>query len=235
MTLSLAALGVRSVVLDIEGTTTPVDFVYSVLFPYARTRATGFLDEGVGSAACQEAVALLVAERAAEPDDRVRALDVPAYVQRLMNEDRKSRGLKMLQGLIWDAGFRQGDLVGEVYPDVAPALARWTAAGVRVFIYSSGSVLAQRLLFGHSRAGDLTSRLSGYFDTAIGPKTSAASYRAVVAAIGPPAAAVLFLSDVVAELDAAVEAGMQVRHVVRPGTRASDRHPAIETFDALGA
>jgi enolase-phosphatase E1 len=152
-----------------------------------------------------------------------------------MERDRKSTALKSLQGRIWEAGFRGGTLVGPVYPDVAPALRRWKADGLEVCIFSSGSVLAQRLLFAHSSAGDLTPLLADFFDTTSGPKREPESYRRIAAVRRRAAAEWLFLSDVTEELDAARAAGMQTALVVRPGRPepGATLHPRRRTFDDL--
>ena len=136
-----------------------------------------------------------------------------------MDRDRKSTALKSVQGLIWEEGYRDGDLLGEVFADVPAALARWRAQRIDTGIFSSGSVLAQQLLFRHSSAGDLTSVLRWHFDTTTGPKTDPESYRRIAATMGIPAARVLFVSDMTAELDAALRAGMQTRLALRPGNR----------------
>ena len=153
-----------------------------------------------------------------------------------MDEDWKSPGLKSLQGLIWQEGFRSGELRGRVYPDVPPAFKRWRANGLDLHIYSSGSVLAQRLLFETTDAGDLTTCLSGYFDTAVGPKTSAASYRAIAEEVRVPAVSILFVTDVLAELEAAVDAGLHGALCVRDahsGPSPIMTHPIIRTFDEI--
>src|SRR5262249_28752868 len=156
---------IRAVVLDIEGTTTPMEFVYEVLFPYARVHSKDFLEREWRSPECRDAVSLLIVEHAediargdAPPPMTTPPLpaNVAAYGDWLMNQDRKSRGLKALQGLIWRDGYASGALRGQVYDDVRPALERWTAAGRAVYIYSSGSVLAQQLLFGSTNVGNLT-------------------------------------------------------------------------------
>jgi len=224
--------------LDIEGTTTPIAFVHQVLFPYARARVHDLLE--------QRDVAALLAEYESEPPHA----DLPswnaanerasaeAYVYWLMDRDRKSTALKALQGRIWEAGFRAGELKGKgaVYPDVRPALARWQQAGKRIAIFSSGSVQAQRNLFANTTDGDLSSFLSGYFDTTTGPKREARSYRQIAATLGQEPRDVLFISDVTAELDAARAAGMRtvlcVRGAVSPDD-ASANHPRIRSFAEL--
>jgi len=229
----IALTGIRAILLDIEGTTTPIEFVHQVLFPYARARVHDYLE--------QEDIALLAAEYSAEP----RSADLPAwnpeaYVYWLMDRDRKSTALKALQGRIWEAGYRVGDLKGkgEVYPDVRPALERWHAAGTTIAIFSSGSVLAQRNLFANTTAGDLSPFLSGYFDTTTGPKRDARSYRQIAATLRLEPRDMLFISDVAVELDAAREAGMRTTLCVRepeppiPNPEPPE-HPRIHSFAEL--
>jgi enolase-phosphatase E1 len=233
VSVSVSSLQTRALVLDIEGTTTPAEFVYQVLFPYAREHAAEYLARNQQSTACREAVALLRKEYATEGDfSPAVAL---AYLERLMDQDRKSPGLKALQGLIWQDGYKSGELQGQVYPDVAPAFDRWRRRGLEIYIYSSGSVLAQQLLFGSTNMGDLTKFLSGYFDTAVGAKTSPDSYRVISNRVNVPSSEILFVSDVVEELDAASISGMRTALCIRgadpvPG---SHIHPAIRTFDAI--
>jgi len=224
--------------LDIEGTTTPIEFVQQVLFPYARARTHDALEP--------RDVAALREEYHAEPappppdvawnpaDERGSA---EAYVYWLMDRDRKSTALKALQGRIWEAGYRAGELrgKGEVYPDVRPALARWHAAGKRIAIFSSGSVQAQRNLFANTTDGDLSPYLSGYFDTTTGPKREAASYRQIAATLKEEPRDVLFISDVPAELDAARAAGMRTALCIRgaPPSDVAAAHPRIHSFAEL--
>jgi enolase-phosphatase E1 len=220
---------VSAILLDIEGTTTPVAFVTDVLFPYARQRLRSHVDQHAGTADYQSLFASLRNEHAAElrAGGRVPSwADAPriahlaaivAFAEWLMDRDRKSTALKELQGRIWEEGYRRGEIVSDVFPDVRPALQRWQARRVLVGIFSSGSVLAQQLLFRHSSAGDLTGFLQAYFDTRVGPKADAVSYRRIAEAVGLPADAFMFLSDVTRELEAAGSAGMQTRLVVRPG------------------
>jgi enolase-phosphatase E1 len=235
---------VRAIILDIEGTTTPLAFVHSVLFPYARAHVARFLEQQAASSPCAAALDRLRDEHARETSadppppwvdqpTHARTASATAYVGWLMDRDRKSTGLKALQGLIWEHGYRTGEIAGEVFDDVRPAFERWSAAGVGMGIFSSGSVLAQKLLFKHSSAGDLTPFLQWHFDTTLGAKTEAASYRRVAEAIGLPADAVLFMSDVVRELDAAREAGMRTALVARPGNAPSPfghGHVVVHSF-----
>ena len=250
MTVTISADRTRALVLDIEGTTTPIEFVYQVLLPFARAHASEYLARNQESTVCREAVALLRQEYAADPLSDAAQDSGPAgadaapdfspavalrYIDRLMDQDRKSPGLKALQGLIWQNGYNSGELRGQVFPDVAPAFKRWRARGLDIYIYSSGSVLAQRLLFGSTTAGDLTTFLKGYFDTAVGSKASPDSYVAIAARVQIPPPKILFVSDVVDELDAARRSGMQTALCVRGGEPASGTgtHPVIRSFDAI--
>jgi enolase-phosphatase E1 len=245
VTISLHALGVAAVVLDIEGTTTPVSFVHDVLFPYARAHLRAHIDAHRNTPELAEVVGLLreewIRERPDElapgvrsaPDESVDAL--AAYLGWLMDHDRKSQGLKLLQGLIWRAGYEDGTLRGEVYPDVRRALERWGGAGIEIAIYSSGSALAQRLLFGRSTAGDLTPLIAQYFDTGVGAKRERASYQRIADAMGHSPHEMLFVSDVPEELDAARAASMRVALCVRPGTEARGHPtaPSVRSFDEI--
>jgi enolase-phosphatase E1 len=222
---------VKAVILDIEGTTTPIAFVTDVLFPYAHTHLRAYLDAHAGQPAHESLIA------------RLRE-DVPplvgggpmASVEWLMDRDSKSTALKELQGMICEEGYRRGELVAQVFPDVRPALERWRAQQIGAGIYSSGSVFAQQLLFGHTADGDLTPLLRWHFDTRVGAKGDSASYRRIVDAIQQPAASCLFLSDVPRELDAAQQAGLQVRLVIRPGNAPpppGHGFESIHTFDDI--
>ncbi|HEY9764227.1 MAG TPA: acireductone synthase [Trichocoleus sp.] len=234
---------VQAILLDIEGTTTPVDFVFGVLFPFARDQAEHFLQTNGEEAAVQADLALLrqeyeadLAQGLAVPDwqGEEPAAAVP-YIHYLIGCDRKSTGLKSLQGKIWDQGYVEGTLQSQIYPDVQPAFLRWTGAGKQLFIFSSGSIQAQKLLFANTEQGDLTSLLSGYFDTTTGPKKEAESYQKIAANIGLPTDQILFISDVAAELKAASSAGMKTLFSYRPGNHSNDPEGfvLIENFDSV--
>jgi enolase-phosphatase E1 len=196
----------RAILTDIEGTTSSIAFVAETLFPYARARLPAFV------VAHPEAAAPILAEVAAtEPGDPV------ATLIRWIDEDRKATPLKTLQGMIWADGYREGAFTGHIYADAAAALRRWHEAGIALYVFSSGSVAAQKLLFGHSDAGDLTPLFSGYFDTTTGPKREAASYTAIARAIGFDPQDVLFLSDTPEEIAAARAAGLQALLIDRAG------------------
>jgi enolase-phosphatase E1 len=224
---------VRAVVTDIEGTTSAIAFVKDVLFPYADSHLDGYVaahrSDPVVAGALRDAAAL-----AGEPEaSDARTL---AYLHAWIAEDRKATPLKTLQGLIWEEGYAQTGLQGHVYPDVIPVLRAWHAAGVRLYVYSSGSVTAQKTLFGHTAEGDLTALFSGNFDTTIGAKADRSSYETIARSTGDPPEAMLFLSDVEAELDAARAAGMQTVRLLRPADTppgAATRHPAFADFTTL--
>ncbi len=231
----------RVVLLDIEGTTTPVDFVYRVLFPHAHARVGVFLEaHGSDPDVARDVTGLRdehtrdVAAGLNPPAWESSAGGATAYARHVMDQDRKLTPLKSLQGRIWAEGYATGALRGQVYPDVPPALVRWTSAGRRVAIFSSGSVLAQKLLFAHSEHGDLTPFLSAHFDTTTGPKREAESYLRIAAALGVPASAGLFVSDVAAELDAARLAKFETALAVRtPPGPVAPGHRRITSFDEL--
>jgi enolase-phosphatase E1 len=225
----------RAFLLDIEGTTSSVSYVYDVLFPYARERLRDFLSANWNDPQVERARGLIARDAGSSTESQPFDTLV-CHLERLMETDAKATGLKELQGLIWRDGFLSGTLTSHVYPDVAPALAAWTAAGREVRIFSSGSIAAQRLFMAHSVAGELTRFLSGYFDTTIGPKRSASSFTAIAADMGQPATEILFVSDVVAELDAAQSAGLQTALAMRPGNApslAGHSHVLIESFDQI--
>jgi 5-methylthioribose kinase len=221
----------RALVLDIEGTTSSLSFVKDELFPYAHARLPGYVTEHT-----QALAALLDDVRRIEGNPQLDTQQLIATLLRWIGEDRKLTPLKSLQGLIWQEGFERGELRGHVYEDAVEALRAWHAAGLKLYIYSSGSVLAQRLIFSHTEYGDLTPMFSGYFDTTIGGKLEPESYRSIAARIGEPPAAVLFLSDHAGEICAAASAGMQTLQVCRdsPGERSPDR-TQIATFAELQA
>ena len=228
--------GVRAVLTDIEGTTTPLSFVLDVLFPYARRR----LDAACASGEPRFTEALRLLRQEYEEEKRTGA-DLPGfgnsapYAHWLMDRDRKSTGLKMLQGILWQDGYRTGELQGQVWPDVAEALRLWKERGIRARVFSSGSVLAQKLLFGHSDQGDLLPYFEGFHDTTTGPKQTPAAYAAIAGSFGLPPGEILFLSDVVAELDAARDAGMQTGFFIRPGNRPAEAggHAVYGSFTEL--
>ena len=225
---------VRGILLDIEGTTTPIAFVHEVLFSYARTHARDFLRNNQDSDDVRADVALLREEHASDKSNNLEPPEsIADYIDWLIDRDRKSTGLKSLQGKIWRQGYRDGSLKSQVFADVAPAFQRWRAAGLKISIFSSGSVLAQQLLFAHTDAGDLTKFIDGYFDTNVGKKAEAESYRKIAVAMDLKPSEILFISDVVAELEAAKEAGMKTLLSIRPGNSLQEWPQAIHSFDEV--
>lgn len=231
-------MSLRAVLTDIEGTTTDVAFVHRVLFPIARAALPRFVREHADDpahAASFAAVRRAVAERTGASEAGVSLDAVVAELTAWIDADRKETALKAIQGAIWRRAYAEGALLSHVYDDVEPAFRRLRAASVPLYVFSSGSVEAQRQLFAHTTAGDLTSYLAGYFDTTTGPKREPSSYARIAAAISRAPAEVLFLSDVIGELDAARTAGMQTLWVVRPGTpEVATPHPRAPDLNAVG-
>lgn len=214
-----------AVLMDIEGTTTPISFVHDVLFAYARARMADWCRVHLDDPVLGEVARMAPGQ------------PVDATLLGWMARDEKITALKTVQGKIWAEGYGRGEMLGSVYPDVPPALRRWAAGGVKLFVYSSGSVEAQRLLFGHSDAGNLAVLFQGFFDTRVGPKRAARSYVDIARGVNVAAPEILFLSDVEAELDAATEAGLLTCQLVRPedGTQASARHKVAADFGEVAA
>jgi enolase-phosphatase E1 len=225
-----------TILTDIEGTTSSISFVKDVLFPYARRALPGFVRERGGEPEVRRWLDMVATEHGAMCDDAM----IVETLQGWIDEDRKHTALKALQGLVWREGYLSGELEADMYPDAVAGLRRWHAAGHRLAVYSSGSVAAQKLLFAHTDAGDLVPLFDAFFDTEAGPKREAASYARIAAELGTPPAGIVFLSDVVAELDAAREAGLRTvlldRRQDYPQPRdaaASNGHPRVEAFDAV--
>jgi enolase-phosphatase E1 len=225
---------VRGILLDIEGTTTPIAFVHEVLFSYARAHARDFLEDNQDSDEVRADLALLREEHAADKSNNLQPPEsIADYIDWLIDRDRKSTGLKSLQGKIWRQGYLNGSLKSQVFADVAPAFERWRAAGLKISIFSSGSVLAQQLLFAHTDAGDLTKFIDDYFDTNVGKKGEAESYRKIATAMNLKPGEILFISDVVAELEAAKEAGMETLLSIRPRNSPQEWPQVIRSFDEV--
>ncbi len=238
---------INVMLLDIEGTTTPAEFVYRTLFPYAQDHVKSFLEQ---QAAHQEIMSDINLLRREHSEERKRDPQVPGwqmgsrqadlasaalYAMWLMNLDRKSTALKSLQGKIWEEGYRRRELRGQVYDDVPQALNRWKSAGKEICIFSSGSILAQKLLFSTTSHGDLTPFFSAHFDTSTGSKLAPDSYRKIAAALKRNSSEILFISDVPAELDTARLAGIEVVLCVRPGSPdpLSSVYPVIRSFHEI--
>jgi len=224
------------ILLDVEGTTSSISFVYDVLFEHAKRNIAGFLaahrdDPAVREAAVGLARGLGLPDTVLADDAGLSRLALGAID--LMNRDVKETSLKALQGMIWRGGYESGEIVAHVFDDVPPALAAWADSGLDVRIYSSGSIEAQRLFFAHTAAGDLTPHLRGHYDTTTGPKRESASYAAIAADMGLAPRRILFVSDVGAELDAARAAGMATALAVRPGNREPGgvfEHEGVRSF-----
>lgn len=226
---------IRLILTDIEGTTTPITFVHDVLFPYSSARLPSFVASSEDDPAVQQCLADTIAT---VREEKGKVLDTDGAVEQLLRwieEDRKHPALKTIQGLIWRHGYESGAYKGAVYDDVKPALERWKKAGRELGVYSSGSVAAQKLLFAHSSAGDLSPLFSCYFDTAVGGKREPAAYANILKEVRRSGGEVLFLSDVAAELDAAAQVGVETIQLVRPGITATDRHRTAPDFDAVEA
>ncbi|WP_339097573.1 acireductone synthase [Pectobacterium brasiliense] len=221
---------IKAIVTDIEGTTSDIRFVHSVLFPYARERLADTVRQHGSDPEIAQALDALRQELG-QPDADSETLI--AALNQFMDEDRKSTALKLLQGIIWRTGYRNGDFQGHLYPEVATQLAAWQQQGLRLYVYSSGSVEAQQLLFGYSNAGDLRPLFSDYFDTRVGAKRETDSYRTIAQAIGLPAEQLLFLSDIRQELDAAQEAGWHTCQLIRDDADNVSRHRQVARFDQI--
>jgi enolase-phosphatase E1 len=245
MVSSLPTPRIRGILLDIEGTTTPISFVHEVLFSYARSHIKTFLAKHFDSPDVLAELAKLREEHALDrklsppPPELVegpgKALidSLVAYINWLIDRDRKSTALKSLQGKIWKEGYLDGTLKAQVFTDVPLALRRWRHAGLRISIFSSGSSLAQKLLFAHTEAGDLTEFIDNYFDTTVGSKQELKSYRRIAELLRLRVNEVLFVSDVVGELEAAHAADMQVVLCVRPGNQPqpfAERYRCIQSL-----
>lgn len=221
---------IKAIVTDIEGTTSSISFVHEVLFPYAREHLAKFVR---AHAEDSEVVSHLNAVRLEAGAD----LSLEDIIEQLLDwiaQDKKITSLKALQGMIWEAGYQNGDFTGHIHDDAVEYLRQWHAQGMRLYVFSSGSVKAQQLLFGFSDAGDLTSLFSGYFDTLIGNKRESVAYKAIASEIGLPAADILFLSDIKEELDAATSIGMQTVWLVRDSEPdAIAAHSQVKDFSQI--
>ena len=221
---------IKTILTDIEGTTSSLSFVKDVLFPYSRARMADF----IRASAAKPQVRVQLDEVRKLAGDSLDTDQVIAQLIRWIDEDKKVTPLKALQGMIWEVGYRDGDYKGHVYEDTPRNLKKWKDAGLRLYVFSSGSVFAQKLIFGFSEAGDLTPLFSGYFDTTIGNKREAEAYKKIATEIGLPPGEILFLSDIKEELDAARTAGMQTIQLVREGgVDPKAPHRQVRTFDEI--
>jgi enolase-phosphatase E1 len=235
---------VHAILLDIEGTTTPIDFVFKILFPYARSQTERFLERYGSSPDVLDDLDGLRHEHLKDTrqgfsppvlKDPHEPASIVAYVDWLIERDRKSTPLKSLQGKIWAEGYASGDLYSQVFDDVPPAFKRWQGQNRTIAIFSSGSVLAQKLLFSQTTAGDLTRFLSAYFDTTIGTKTDPDSYEKIAKMLERSPAEIVFISDVVSELDGAEAAGLRALLCKRPGNhpQPENAHNVIRTLNEI--
>ena len=239
---------IRGILLDIEGTTTPIAFVHEVLFPYARSHVKSYLATHLDSPETRGDLAPLRDEHARDVQQQLRPPtlvtaprdaeieSVVSYIHWLIDRDRKSPGLKSLQGKIWKQGYLDGTLQAPLFPDILPALERWRRVALKIAIFSSGSTLAQKLLFAHTQSGDVTHFIDDYFDTSSGTKTAMESYRRIASNLGLATEKLLFISDVVAELDAARVAGLQTVLCIRPGNQRqplAHGHKIVRSFDEI--
>jgi enolase-phosphatase E1 len=221
---------IKAIVTDIEGTTSSISFVKDVLFPYAREKLPDYVRQHQDVPYVKQ----LIADTCHEAGIEINTEAAIAQLIQWLDQDKKITPLKALQGLIWGAGYKQGDFKSHLYQDAIINLKAWKAKGIALYVYSSGSVLAQKLLFGHTDSGDLTALFSGYFDTTVGGKKEDVSYRKIAGEIGFPANDILFLSDIKEELDAAKTAGYKTVWLTRDhAPDAHAEHPQVSGFDGI--
>lgn len=221
---------IRAVLTDIEGTTTDIRFVHDVLFPYAKNHMDRFVRANAEQPEVEKQLIEVAKIAGCENDN----LDkISEALQQWMKKDLKLTPLKTLQGMLWKTGYEQGDFKGHIYPDASLALSQWHQQGLQLAVYSSGSVQAQKLLYANSTAGDLTPLFSGYFDTTTGPKRLQESYQSISNELSAQASSILFLSDIVEELDAAKAAGLQTCQLVRDDDMQTGQHPTAESFNQI--
>lgn len=220
---------IKAILTDIEGTTSAVSFVFDVLFPYAREHLPQFIRNRAAEPSVAAQIEAVRVESGESGADLERVIEI---LLGWIAADRKASSLKALQGMVWAEGYRAGQLKGHVYPDAVEALRRWHEQGYALYVYSSGSIQAQKLIFGCAEVGDLTPLFSGYFDTGSGAKREAQSYRRIADAIGLPGEQMLFLSDVVEELDSARDAGMRTIGLARNGGELPG-HRTVDSFAAI--
>lgn len=225
-------MDIKAIITDIEGTTTPISFVKDTLFPYSYQKLEDFLRQNWEKPEVQK----IVSDIQNIQQKQLSFEDIVHTLRRWIEEDRKITPLKQLQGMIWEEGYRSGELKGFVYEDAFRNLKRWCDKGVKLYVYSSGSVQAQKLLFAHTNYGDLTYLFSGYFDTTTGSKLEKSSYEKISRHIGLEPSSILFLSDNPQEVQAAAQSGMNVYRLVRKGDATfieSFPYPQVESFDRV--
>ena len=221
---------IKAIVTDIEGTTTSLSFVKDILFPYARAHLAEFVSSHQIQAELQQIIAEVVKEVGRE-------LTLDEVIEQLIewsDQDKKISPLKSVQGLLWEDGYRRGAFVGHLYPDVLPNLHQWHAKNIALYVYSSGSVYAQKLLFGHTVEGDVTSLFSGYFDTRIGAKRDLQAYVRIAEQLQCAPEQLLFLSDIKEELDPAKAAGFNTVWICRDSVlNPNAEHVQVASFDEI--
>lgn len=214
----------KALIFDIEGTTTDINFVHNILFPYAKRKIEDFVKNNVS-----EITDIIDSIKL---NNNIETLEeVILLLKTWIDEDKKVKELKDIQGLIWKEGYTQGEYTAHLYSDVIPALENWKELGLKLYIYSSGSVQAQKLLFSHTESGDITSLFSGYFDTTIGPKKEINSYLNISKEIGEQPDSITFFTDSPEEAQAAIDAKFNVIHVNRDGLYNNSKFAVIESFD----
>ena len=219
----------KAIVLDIEGTTTDINFVHNVLFPYAQNAIPHFLEDNKMDKSVKIIIDKIKKNYHVEKSNEI--LDLLLH---WIKTDQKIKELKELQGLIWQDGYKRGEYVAHLYPDVVPHLKKWKEKGIKLYIYSSGSVLAQKLLFSHTEYGDITPLIDGYFDTNIGSKKEEISYSNIINDLELDANNVTFLSDIEAELSCAHAVGINVFHINRDGLYRESKFNLVGSFNDLG-
>lgn len=223
----------KYILMDIEGTTTSISFVHDVLFPYSAERIKSYIEKNLSSPAVQDILSQTQTTIRAEENQNIDHETAISKLLEWIRIDRKHGALKKLQGLIWNDGYSSGEIKGHVYEDVLPVLRTWKDKGLELGIYSSGSVQAQKDLFGHSLYGDMTKLFSHHFDTAIGGKREVQSYKNILQVLKQSPEEVLFLSDITEELDAAKSAGMQTTQLVRGDSVKNSTHKQVVNFSEI--
>ncbi len=222
---------INAIVTDIEGTTSSIHFVHEVLFPYSKKHLKNFLQQHQNE---PNIAAILKDVRETIQNPSADLNTIENTLMNWINEDKKITSLKTLQGFIWQQGFEKGELKAHLYPDADEYLNKWYLQNINLYVYSSGSIFAQKLFFGHSEFGDLTSIFKGYFDTTIGAKREQNSYQAIADTIGVTPETILFLSDIKEELDAAKQIGMRTYWLIREGNvPTTSEHPIARNFSEI--
>lgn len=229
----------KAVLLDIEGTTSPIDFVHNTLFPYSRARVAGYVQEHFSELRYEMTLLAVEADQDMDYTGTFKsdsANSAADYLKFLIDNDRKSTPLKSIQGKIWEAGYQSGELVSKLYKDVSFAFRRWKEDSILIAIYSSGSIIAQQMLFKYSDQGDMASFITAFFDTETGNKLDKDSYIKIASELNLDASDMVFISDISAELDAASAAGMTSVLSIRPGNKPIENisnYREINTLDQI--